>query len=106
MQRLCPSTTKIGIAMPRRLASVTLVVHDYDEAINFFTGALRFRLLEDTRLSEEKRWVVVSPGDGGSTSLLLARAANETQNAHVGQQTGGPLLSFYILMISGMTTRI
>ncbi|MEZ4833894.1 MAG: methyltransferase domain-containing protein [Caldilineaceae bacterium] len=80
--------------MPRRLASVTLVVHDYDEAINFFTGALRFRLLEDTRLSEEKRWVVVSPGDGGSTSLLLARAANETQNAHVGQQTGGRVAFF------------
>lgn len=81
--------------MPRRLASVTLVVDDYDEAIDFFTRALRFRLIEDMWMTEEKRWVVVSPSDDDSgATLLLARAANEEQRAHVGNQTGGRVFFF------------
>lgn len=84
--------------MPRRLASVALVVRDYDEAIDFFTRALRFRLIEDTRMSEEKRWVVVSPSDRSAddsgATLLLARAANDEQRAHIGNQTGGRVFFF------------
>ncbi|MBI1298855.1 VOC family protein [bacterium] len=88
--------------MTRRLASVALVVRDYDEAIDFFTRALRFRLIEDKRMSEEKRWVVVSPsgdsdngsGDDSGATLLLARAANDEQRAHVGNQTGGRVFFF------------
>ena len=74
--------------MPQRLALVTLLVPDYDGAIAYFTSVLGFRLLEDTRMSEEKRWVVVSPGEGGA-NLLLAKAATESQRARVGDQTGG-----------------
>ncbi len=79
--------------MPQRLASISLLVNDYDEAIDFFTRALRFRLVEDTPMGGEKRWVVVTPGDGG-TSLLLARAVNDEQRAHVGNQTGGRVFLF------------
>ncbi|MEZ5892479.1 MAG: VOC family protein [Parvularculaceae bacterium] len=76
-----------------RLAQVTLVVRDYDEAIEYFCGRLGFLLVEDTELSPEKRWVVVSPGEGGA-NLLLAKAANEQQAASVGSQTGGRVAFF------------
>ncbi|WP_088278634.1 VOC family protein [Ideonella sp. A 288] len=75
--------------MTRSLATVALVVRDYDEAIAFFTGALRFDLLEDRAMGPDKRWVVVAPPGGQGAALLLARAANPAQAARIGDQTGG-----------------
>ncbi|MFE0454256.1 VOC family protein [Streptomyces sp. NPDC058914] len=73
-----------------RIALVTLVVHDYDEAIRFYTEALGFRLVEDEPRPDGSRWVVVQPGDGqDGTGLLLARAKDDAQRARVGDQTGG-----------------
>ncbi|MFD9872396.1 VOC family protein [Streptomyces niveus] len=71
-----------------RIALVTLVVRDYDEAIAFYTGPLGFELVEDTNRGDGSRWVVVGPR-GGVAALLLARAADDTQRATVGAQTGG-----------------
>lgn len=74
----------------RRIALVTLVVHDHDEAIRFYTEALGFRLAEDTPRPGGGRWVVVEPGTGHTgAALLLARAAREEQRARVGDQAGG-----------------
>jgi catechol 2,3-dioxygenase-like lactoylglutathione lyase family enzyme len=66
---------------------VTLVVPDYDEAIAHYTGALGFKLVEDTKVSAEKRWVVIAPG--GGAKLLLAKASSPDQAAIVGNQAGG-----------------
>jgi catechol 2,3-dioxygenase-like lactoylglutathione lyase family enzyme len=70
-----------------RIDLVTLVVGDYDEAIDFYVGKLGFELAEDAALGS-KRWVVVRP-PGGQTGLLLARAAGERQTVRVGDQVGG-----------------
>ncbi|WEH12650.1 VOC family protein [Streptomyces sp. VNUA24] len=76
--------------MRRRIALVTLVVDDYDEAIRFYTEALGFRLAEDEPRPGGRRWVVVEPGgDGQSGGLLLAKATDEAQRARIGDQTGG-----------------
>jgi len=80
--------------MSRSIALVTLVVRDYDEAIAFFTEALRFTVLEDTPLGGGKRWVVVAPSEGRGAALLLAQAAAPAQAAHVGDQTGGRVALF------------
>ncbi len=76
-----------------RLALVTLVVADYDEAIEWYADRLSFTLAEDAPLGGGKRWVVVSP-PGGGTGLLLARAAGEAQAAAIGAQTGGRVAFF------------
>ncbi|MEQ3745144.1 MAG: VOC family protein [Henriciella sp.] len=76
------------------IASITLLVPDYDAGIAFYVGKLGFDLLEDTRLSETKRWVRVAP-KGTKTALLLAKADGETQVAAIGQQTGGRV-SFFL----------
>jgi catechol 2,3-dioxygenase-like lactoylglutathione lyase family enzyme len=78
----------------RRIATVALVVRDYDEAIAFFTTALRFELREDTPLGAGKRWVVVAPPGERGAALLLARAVNPAQSARVGDQTGGRVFLF------------
>ena len=79
--------------MSRRLAYTSLLVPDYDEAIAFFTSALRFTLLEDTPLSPTKRWVVVAPsGDGGA--LLLAKPSTPEQAALIGGQGAGRVWLF------------
>ncbi len=79
--------------MKQRLAQIALVVKDYDEAINYYTGILGFELIEDTQLSETKRWVVVSPS-GSDCRLLLAQASNGQQLNSVGNQTGGRVFLF------------
>lgn len=80
--------------MKQKIAHIALVVENYDDAIEFYTKKLDFTLLEDTRLSEEKRWVVVSPPGANECSLLLAKAANEQQAASIGNQTGGRVFLF------------
>jgi len=80
--------------MKQRLAHIAIVVNDYDEAIKFYTEKLHFDLIEDTRLSETKRWVLVRPKGGDSCCLLLAKAANEEQLSRVGNQTGGRVFLF------------
>lgn len=76
------------------LGAVTFLVHDYDEAIAFFTQALRFDLLEDSPQGEGKRWVTVAPRGSNGTRLLLARAVDDTQAAQVGHQGGGRVFLF------------
>jgi catechol 2,3-dioxygenase-like lactoylglutathione lyase family enzyme len=75
--------------MKQYIAHVALVVDDYDKAIDFYCGQLNFRLIEDTALSEEKRWVLVAPPGARECCLLLAKAANEQQTESIGNQTGG-----------------
>ncbi len=70
------------------LGLVALLVRDYDEAIEFFTTALRFTLREDLPQGGGKRWVIVDP-PGGQTGVLLARADGAEQEARVGDQYGG-----------------
>jgi catechol 2,3-dioxygenase-like lactoylglutathione lyase family enzyme len=77
----------------KRLTLTTLVVPEYDPAIAFFTQVLGFRLVEDTVLTPQKRWVVVEPGPGGG-ALLLAKAASPQQVAAIGNQTGGRVAFF------------
>ena len=79
----------------RRLARITLVVREYDEAIAFYTGQLGFTLLEDTDLGNGKRWVRVAPSPhNGGAELLLGRATTPEQLARVGDQTGGRVFLF------------
>ncbi len=81
--------------MRQSIAHVALVVDDYDKAIQFYTQKLNFTLVEDTVLSDTKRWVLVSPpGDESGCSLLLAKAANDEQGTRVGNQAGGRVFLF------------
>ena len=80
--------------MKQHIAHIALVVDDYDEAIAFYTGKLNFELIEDTVLSETKRWVLIAPKGSSECKLLLAKAASEEQRTRVGNQTGGRVFLF------------
>jgi catechol 2,3-dioxygenase-like lactoylglutathione lyase family enzyme len=78
----------------RAFFQITLLVRDYDEAIDFYTKILDFKLLEDTKLTDTKRWVVVAPPGGAGGQLLLAKATGEAQINRIGDQTGGRVFLF------------
>jgi catechol 2,3-dioxygenase-like lactoylglutathione lyase family enzyme len=80
--------------MKQHIAHIALVVKDYDEAIAFYTQKLDFRLLEDTKIDEKKRWVMVAPPGAKECCLLLAKAANNEQAQCIGNQTGGRVFLF------------
>jgi catechol 2,3-dioxygenase-like lactoylglutathione lyase family enzyme len=77
-----------------RIAHITLLVDDYDKAIDFFTRKLNFKLVEDTKLSDEKRWVLVMPQGSENCCLLLAKASNDEQKRSIGHQSGGRVFLF------------
>ena len=80
--------------MNQSIAHIALVVEDYDEAIEFYTEKLDFTLVDDTRQSETKRWVVVAPKGDGGCSLLLAQGVGDEQRSRIGNQTGGRVFLF------------
>lgn len=80
--------------MNRKIAHVTLVIRDYDEAIDFYVNKLKFNLVEDTVLDQSKRWVLVSPNSEYSCSLLLAKATGNNQEKAIGNQSGGRVFLF------------
>ncbi len=81
--------------MKQFISLVALVVREYDEAIDFYVGALGFSLVEDTYIPEQdKRWVVVAPPGSTESRLLLARAVGEAQSSRIGNQTGGRVFLF------------
>ena len=80
--------------MKQSLAQITIVVRDYDEAIEFYTKKLHFDLIEDTQLSETKRWVLVRPKGSEGCRLLLAKAKNNSEEKSIGNQTGGRVFLF------------
>lgn len=81
--------------MIQSIAHIALVVKDYDEAIEFYTNKLHFTLVEDTyQPQQEKRWVVISPPNSQSTTILLAKASNPEQESFIGNQSGGRVFLF------------
>jgi catechol 2,3-dioxygenase-like lactoylglutathione lyase family enzyme len=80
--------------MQQSLAHIALVVKDYDETIEFYTKKLHFILIEDTVLTETKRWVIIAPKGSTGCNLLLAKAVNKQQEERIGDQTGGRVFLF------------
>jgi len=78
----------------QQIGSVTIVVENYDDAIEFYTQKLQFTLAEDTDLGGGKRWVQVSPPNSNGTNLLLAQASSDEQRGVIGNQTGGRVFLF------------
>jgi catechol 2,3-dioxygenase-like lactoylglutathione lyase family enzyme len=81
-------------AANRGVATVTLVVRDYDEAIGWYTEKLGFSSEQDMDLGGGKRWVVVAPPGDRGAKLLLAQAADADQKSRIGNQTGGRVFLF------------
>jgi catechol 2,3-dioxygenase-like lactoylglutathione lyase family enzyme len=76
------------------ISALTLVVPDYDPAIEFYVHILGFDLVEDTKLEDGKRWVLVSPSGENNTGLLLAKASSAEEIQAIGNQTGGRVFLF------------
>ena len=81
--------------MKQSIVHISIVVKDYDEAIDFYTKKLHFDLVEDIYQPEQdKRWVVIAPPNSTGTTILLARASKPEQEPFIGNQTGGRVFLF------------
>jgi uncharacterized glyoxalase superfamily protein PhnB len=89
--------------MEQFISNITLLVNDYDEAIDFYVNKLHFTLLCDVVISAKQRWVRVLPStnmssnasatSSANTALVLAKA-NPFQTELVGKQAGSEVLLF------------
>lgn len=73
----------------QNLSAVSVLVHEYDPAISWFTTKLGFALTQDTDMGGGKRWVTLTPHLGAQTQIVLARASTPAQIAAIGNQHGG-----------------
>ena len=90
--------------MKQYLAQTTLVVRDYDEAIDSYVNTLGFTLVKDSPVPDphmpeaDKRWVVVAPpGSPGApeSRLLLTKAWAPSRNpASATKPADGTFCSF------------
>ena len=80
--------------MPQHLSLVTLLVREYDEALEWFRERAGFELVEDTDRGDGTRWVVIRPAGSDGTQVLLARASTPEQEARVGDPGGGRVMHF------------
>lgn len=82
--------------MKQFISRFSLVVKDYDDAIEFYTQKLHFELLEDQVMTDTKRWVRIAPPgyQKGNCEILLAKAVGEEQEKSIGNQSGGRVFLF------------
>ncbi len=80
--------------MSQSITHLTLLVRNYDEALEFYTQKLGFHLLQDTPLPGNKRWLLVAPPNSRGAALLLAQADSAQQSLAIGNQTGGRVFLF------------
>lgn len=80
--------------MTQKIATLSLLVADYDDAIAFYRDTMGFSLVADTPLGPGKRWVLVAPPGNSGARLLLAQADTTEQRAAVGNQAGGRVMLF------------
>lgn len=80
--------------MSQAIGCVSILVRDYDEAVAFYSGKLRFNVVEDTPMGGGRRWVVVAPPGSGGARILLAKAKNKRELSAVGRQAGGRVFLF------------
>ncbi|WP_298817213.1 VOC family protein [uncultured Roseibium sp.] len=80
--------------MKQRIGTLALLVPNYDQAISYYTEKLGFELIEDTKLTETKRWVLVAPKGSSETRILLAEPDGPDQQKAIGNQTGGRVFLF------------
>lgn len=72
----------------KKLGHVTVLVNDYDEAIDFYVNKVGFELLADTNFGEGMRWVAVAPSKEGGSAIVFVKADTDQKSARIGSQSG------------------
>jgi uncharacterized glyoxalase superfamily protein PhnB len=54
-----------------RLRYATIVVRDYDQALNWYTGVLGLEKTEEGSFGDGKRWLVVAPRGSKAVGIIL-----------------------------------
>ncbi|HMD62327.1 MAG TPA: VOC family protein [Opitutaceae bacterium] len=80
--------------MKQHIGAVSVLVRDYEEALGFYTRALRFGVVADVPLAGGRRWILLSPPGSQGCCVLLAKAKNEEEARAVGRQAGGRVFLF------------
>jgi catechol 2,3-dioxygenase-like lactoylglutathione lyase family enzyme len=72
--------------MTRKITHVTVIVKNYDEAIQFYTEKLGFELVTDNSFGQGMRWVTVAPSRDNETAIVLVEADSKDKVERLGSQ--------------------
>ncbi len=71
-----------------KIGHITLLVKDFDEALNFYVEKLGFQKRRDDKFGEDMRWVTVSTNDQPDFELTFVLADTEEKLKVLGKQAG------------------
>ncbi|HEU5240304.1 MAG TPA: VOC family protein [Pyrinomonadaceae bacterium] len=75
-----------------KLSLISLIVKDYDAALEFYTKKLGFEVAEDAAFGD-RRWITLKLPNTPDSAINLELAKSKGDEALVGKQAGGfPLL--------------
>src|SRR6266540_1438878 len=90
--RIAASPKSKGDTKMNQLKLFSLIVKDYDAAVQFYTDKLGFRVAEDAAFSDN-RWITLKLPNTPDSNLNLELAKTSEDEAIVGKQAGSfPLL--------------
>lgn len=76
------------------LGHVTIVVNDYDHAIDYYTCVLDFVVYEDRLLTPGKRWVLIGPAHRRGSGICSRKRLPLTKRRISAIKPAGESLSF------------
>lgn len=82
--------------MKNTLGRIILLIHDYEETLDFYQNKLGFQVLFDHTTEEGQRYLHMTPSKEDSLGIWFLKAESEAQKQAVGDQTKGqPTLVLY-----------
>ncbi|MDR3550417.1 MAG: VOC family protein [Candidatus Babeliales bacterium] len=74
--------------MITKITHLTLFVHNQNDAVEFYTEKVGFKVHTDAMFGPEFRWLTLHPQGQSDFELVLMLATNEQDKALVGKQGG------------------
>jgi len=72
--------------MTKRFGHITILVEDYDKALDFYINKLSFVKIMDTAMGPDFRWVSVAPDKNTETKIVFVKADTPEKKVRVGSQ--------------------
>lgn len=70
----------------KKFGHLTILVNDYEEALDFYTQKLGFVKKSDNQFGGDKRWLTVAPPDQVDIEIIFVKADTPEKRNLVGKQ--------------------
>jgi catechol 2,3-dioxygenase-like lactoylglutathione lyase family enzyme len=78
--------------MIHKIGHITLLVDDFDKALDFYVDKLGFEKIADVQMGHGVRWLTVAPKNATETAIVFVIANTPEKKLILGKQAGNHVL--------------